>query len=548
MKGYRPVIWTAFAALALTLLMSACTLTPPARESQVRIIALGGSAVVQGDTLGIRSPAEVSAVSLDNAISIRPPTSGQTALLDDTIAIRPSAGGRMTLLGDVSRLRAASDDSTVTVAIRVVAEDRRGIDWIQIKIDGQPVGGSISPRPPVTHYTQDLCLILNPVGSGASSAGAYPIPPGSHTITVVASSNGEEAESEAITLDAAYGAIDQSLWKAVTQVEPCTAGLFPVYGQLPSPTPMPPTPAPSTPTPVRPVLCYDNAAYVADVTVPDGSQFNKGAAFDKTWRLRNTGTCTWDTRYQLVFVGGSPLSAMGAVAVPRSVPPNDTVDITVPMVAPNAVGTYRSNWQMRNPDCGNLFGSVVFALIQVRPGPGDPPVIIRFELVPNVISPGQSATIYWEYVNGTSARLIPGGEGGVGPTGTLVVSPNATTSYRLVVSNETGSVERAATLVVRPGPAPLPPPASPANLTVTAVRRDGFDFTWIDASCDEEGFRLYNADTRQVVATFARNTASGTISGLACGTPYRFYLVAFNAAGESWPGNTVQATTNPCDG
>jgi hypothetical protein len=296
--------------------------------------------------------------------------------------------------------------------------------------------------------------------------------------------------------------------------------------------------------------CYDSAAFVADVTVPDCSQLAPGTPFDKVWRLRNTGTCTWDASYQLVFVGGSQLNAPSTVSLPQIVSPGYTVDITVPMVAPDAASIYRSQWRMRNSG-GRNFGPIIYALIQVGPGSGGLPAITRFEVVPSVISQDQSATIYWEYVNGTSARLVPGGEGGVGPSGTLVVSPAATTNYQLVVSNAAGSVERTITLFVQATPfppPPPPPPASPANLTITAVRANGFDFTWTDTSSDEQGFYLHDADTQQVLETFGPNVTGGVVSGLACGTSYRFYLTAFNAAGESWPSNTVQATTTPCDG
>jgi titin len=100
-----------------------------------------------------------------------------------------------------------------------------------------------------------------------------------------------------------------------------------------------------------------------------------------------------------------------------------------------------------------------------------------------------------------------------------------------------------------PGPAPPPPPSSPANLTITGTRPDGFDFTWVDTSNDEQGFRLYRVhddDTRQEVASFPANTESHGITGLACDTSYRFHLVSFNERGESWPSNEVQGKTNPC--
>ena len=37
--------------------------------------------------------------------------------------------------------------------------------------------------------------------------------------------------------------------------------------------------------------CYW-AQFIADVTIPDGTHFTPGAAFKKTWRIRNIGTCS----------------------------------------------------------------------------------------------------------------------------------------------------------------------------------------------------------------------------------------------------------------
>jgi hypothetical protein len=449
------------------------------------------------------------------------------------------------------RIVAPADGSTAylgnTIPIRVVMDEPKGISWIELQVDGQLVKQEPpSQTVPVTELTQDILWT--------------PEIAGPHSIRVVVRNNaGQAIPSDPIILYVVPQSAAVQATVIAAQLATATPNPFAVPTPLPTypytPPPYTPVPNPCYPSypsyPCYPCCpCYDSAAFVADVTVPDCSQLEPGTSFNKSWRLRNTGTCTWDTSYQLVFVGGSQLNAPSAVSLPQIVSPGYTVDVSVPMVAPNSAGTYRSQWQMRNPG-GRNFGPIIYALIQVGPGPGGLPAITRFEVVPSVISQGQSATIYWEYVNGTSARLVPGGEEGVGPSGALVVSPGVTTNYQLVVSNAAGSVQRTITLFVQATPFPSPPPpppASPANLTITAVRADGFGFTWTDTSSDEQGFYLHNADTQQVMETFGPNVTGGVVSGLACGTSYRFYLTAFNAAGESWPSNTVQATTNPCDG
>jgi len=99
----------------------------------------------------------------------------------------------------------------------------------------------------------------------------------------------------------------------------------------------------------------DYALFVADVTVPDGTNFTAGSSFNKTWRLKNIGSCTWTTSYSLVFVDGIQMGSTTSVNLPTSVAPGATVDLTVPMVAPSTIGLLRGNWQLKNAS-GTRFG------------------------------------------------------------------------------------------------------------------------------------------------------------------------------------------------
>jgi len=107
-------------------------------------------------------------------------------------------------------------------------------------------------------------------------------------------------------------------------------------------------------SPVPQTRC-DAAAFVSDVTYPDGSNVPLGGAFTKIWRLKNVGTCTWNASYALVFVSGERLGAPSAVSLPTNVGPGQTVDLAVNMVAPNQTGHYRGFWKLRNAS-NALFG------------------------------------------------------------------------------------------------------------------------------------------------------------------------------------------------
>jgi hypothetical protein len=122
------------------------------------------------------------------------------------------------------------------------------------------------------------------------------------------------------------------------------------------------TTAPSPTNSPTPAPCVPNAAFVADVTVPDNSTMAPGAPFVKTWRVRNTGSCEWDSSYSIVFAGGIALGP-GTAPLPI-VAPGALVEISLPMAAPAAPGSYRGIWRLRAPN-GALFGPNLIVLITV---------------------------------------------------------------------------------------------------------------------------------------------------------------------------------------
>ena len=93
--------------------------------------------------------------------------------------------------------------------------------------------------------------------------------------------------------------------------------------------------------------CTDSASFVADVTVPDGQHFDKGEAFTKTWRIKNTGTCTWTDDYTLVFATGEQIDAGESIPLSQT-KPNAEVDISVELEAPSSDGAFTSNFEVRN--------------------------------------------------------------------------------------------------------------------------------------------------------------------------------------------------------
>jgi hypothetical protein len=123
----------------------------------------------------------------------------------------------------------------------------------------------------------------------------------------------------------------------------------------PSNTSLPPT-ATARPATATPVPC-NQMVFVKDVNYPDDTQLDPGTTFDKTWRLKNTGSCTWNSDYVLIFDHGDALDAPASVLLTSGkVHPGDTVDVTVPdLVAPDTAGTYQGFWKVRDGS-GHVFG------------------------------------------------------------------------------------------------------------------------------------------------------------------------------------------------
>jgi hypothetical protein len=110
-------------------------------------------------------------------------------------------------------------------------------------------------------------------------------------------------------------------------------------------------------------LC-DDAVWVADVTVPDGTVITPGSEFLKTWKVRNTGACTWGAGYAVVYAYGEKMNGTpAAISVP--VTPNQEVEVSVQFKAPTKVGEYASTWRMVNA-LGSAFGQFFYVKIIVR--------------------------------------------------------------------------------------------------------------------------------------------------------------------------------------
>ena len=106
------------------------------------------------------------------------------------------------------------------------------------------------------------------------------------------------------------------------------------------------------------------ASFVSE-TVPDGTKFEKGETFVKSWTLSNSGTCDWPADTALVKVssqtGGPDSVSVGTVAV------GEAKQIDVEMTAPDEDGSFTSKWALK---AGGTQMIEVWAVITVGEGGG----------------------------------------------------------------------------------------------------------------------------------------------------------------------------------
>jgi hypothetical protein len=202
-------------------------------------------------------------------------------------------------------------------------------------------------REPLTPVTLGIVL-LSALLLGGCLSNASPTTPANKNIPFTAAA--QTQTSVAITIEAQLTQIAANPQSTPT----------PLVSAPTEPAPTAPTPADTTPNPgptaPPPSEDCDRAAFIADVTIPDGTAFEPGETFVKTWRLGNSGTCTWNAGYAVVFDQGDAMGSPASFPLTSGeVAPGEEVEISVTLQAPNEPGEYRGDWKLRNAS-GQTFG------------------------------------------------------------------------------------------------------------------------------------------------------------------------------------------------
>ena len=169
--------------------------------------------------------------------------------------------------------------------------------------------------------------------------------------------------------NAVFTAAALTVQAQLTQSAPFSTPTLPLSVATNTALSVPTLPAATRPPAASATAVCDQAAFVKDITIPDGSQVAPGASFTKTWRIRNSGACQW-SGYTLVFDSGELMGATSPQTI-GAVAPGQEVDLSVNFTAPLAAGSYRSYWRIRNssgvliPVLGGTDGRSFFVDIKV---------------------------------------------------------------------------------------------------------------------------------------------------------------------------------------
>jgi hypothetical protein len=107
----------------------------------------------------------------------------------------------------------------------------------------------------------------------------------------------------------------------------------------------------------------NNSTYVSDMTIPDGTLIAPGETFEKTWKLKNTGSCAWDEDYLLTFYSGDVMYGEDAT-IDGYVASGTSGEVSVTLTAPDTEGTYTGYWILADSS-GNSFGTTFYVQIVV---------------------------------------------------------------------------------------------------------------------------------------------------------------------------------------
>lgn len=118
-------------------------------------------------------------------------------------------------------------------------------------------------------------------------------------------------------------------------------------------------------------------------TIPDGTQMKSEESFVKSWRIRNDGTCTWNTNYKFVFSQGDRMGGQQVQNLSAQVVPGEMADFTVNLKAPKEDGVYKGYWKLQS-DEGEYFGNYWVEIVVGNPQPAFAVTRVTYNVKKNI--------------------------------------------------------------------------------------------------------------------------------------------------------------------
>lgn len=112
-------------------------------------------------------------------------------------------------------------------------------------------------------------------------------------------------------------------------------------------------------------MACDDATLISE-TLDDGTEIYPEDYFTQTWKLYNSGSCTWDDDYSIIFVSGDNMDGEDK-EIGSEVDPGEYIKITIGFYAPDDEDDYTGYWQLENDD-GDQFGDLCDVSIEVDDG------------------------------------------------------------------------------------------------------------------------------------------------------------------------------------
>ncbi len=105
--------------------------------------------------------------------------------------------------------------------------------------------------------------------------------------------------------------------------------------------------------------CVDRFEYLYDITIPDGMVITPYTYFTKTWYIKNSGDCTWNSNYKLIYQSGAEVGQAKEFPILNKgyyIKPGESLAVSAQLAAPDGIGnTYTTYWAMKT-DRGEVIG------------------------------------------------------------------------------------------------------------------------------------------------------------------------------------------------